>query len=132
MRIMLLDNDRPFLRSMELLLTGLGHTVQTFSDVASACIFLEQGGVPHVLFLDFAMPLSNGLDFLDRAEGNLPSTCRVVLLTGHLDRVAADTRWRHPRVDEVLFKPVGGKELLEALERAAADGARSACHPAGT
>lgn len=118
----MVDNDRAFLRSMELLLSGLGHRVRTFIHPGEASAYLAGGGAPDVLLLDYAMPQMNGLELLSRIAANLRDSCRVIMITGHMEAVAEDARWRPQRVAEVLFKPLDGADILEALARASKGG----------
>lgn len=117
MKVMIVDNDAAWTRSLEILLGRRGYHTKAFIDPEAACSFVEQATdeqAPEALILDYAMPRMNGLELLDRVRGHLNSGCRVVLLTGHGDRVRdSDLQWKGRSF--YMEKPVDLDRLDQAL-----------------
>ncbi len=87
MNIIVIDDDRAFLRSAEILLARRGNRVTTFSDTAAACLFFEQYVAVDVLILDYVLDELTGVEFLRFIRSHLPPSCKVILISGHTDRV---------------------------------------------
>jgi FixJ family two-component response regulator len=113
--VVLVDDDVPFLRALERLVTLAGFTVLAFDhpeDVLQAELPSEGG----CIVLDLFMPEMDAVTLFNklRLAGNrLP----VILITGRQDehsQVLID------QIDcsAVLYKPFGSSELLEAIETA--------------
>jgi two-component system chemotaxis response regulator CheY len=72
---------------------------------------------PDICFVDYEMPVMNGLDFLSIVRG-LSSPLRfmpVVMLTGHSDELRL-TAARDRGVNEFLAKPVSARTILLRLQ----------------
>ena len=118
--VVLVDDDVPFLRALERLVTLAGFTVLAFhhpEDVLRTGLSSERG----CLVLDLFMPGMDAVKLFDqlRLAGNrLP----VILITGRQDersQVLID------QIDccGVLYKPFGISELLAAIETATGEAA---------
>jgi len=114
MNIAIVDNDRAFLRSVELLLSTQGHRVQCFDNPVAACreLAAEQ---PDVLLLDVVMPELSGFGVLEtlRRDGVEPQA--VILVSGHQDEVQA-IDLAELGISAFLAKPVDFDQLLGALD----------------
>ena len=74
-------------------------------------------GLIDVIFVDYEMPVMNGLEFLSGVRG-LESQMRftpIIMLTGHSD-LKRITAARDRGVNEFLGKPVTAKSILTRLE----------------
>jgi DNA-binding NtrC family response regulator len=87
MEIVVLDNDRALLRSVEIMLNAGGHRVHVFQDPESACRYVEKGGSLDILLLDYVMPHLSGTEVLQRIRKFLPGHARVVLISGHTEMI---------------------------------------------
>jgi DNA-binding NtrC family response regulator len=87
MNIVIVDNDTAFLRSVELMLRAVGHRVHTFFDPETACGYIERGGRPDILLLDYLMPRLSGVELLERIRKFLSHDTRVILISGHTDLI---------------------------------------------
>ncbi len=87
MRIMIVDNDTALLRSLEILLRARGYTVVSHSDPMDAARECEQNSVPEALIVDYMMPAMQGNELLARIGPHLPDECRVIVISGHTDKI---------------------------------------------
>jgi len=111
-RNVLVVEDEQNLRETTAELVALaGHDVATAADGAEALRVIAGGFAPDVVVLDLLMPGMDGPSFLDELRRVTAPRPRVVVVTGvrseHLKRLLG--------VSEVLFKPVGARELLAAI-----------------
>ncbi|HET9599378.1 MAG TPA: response regulator [Anaeromyxobacteraceae bacterium] len=116
-RNVLVVEDEQILRETTAELVALaGHDVATAGDGAAALRVIAGGFAPDVVVLDLLMPGMDGPSFLDELRRVASPAPRVVVVTGvrseHLKRLLG--------VSEVLFKPVGARELLAAIAGRAA------------
>jgi DNA-binding NtrC family response regulator len=81
------DDDAAFLRSAKVLLTHRGHRVSTFRAASVAAWFFQPDAPVDVLILDYVLGEWTGSDLLRRVRSLLPATCKVILISGHTDRV---------------------------------------------
>ena len=72
---------------------------------------------PDVCYVDYEMPVMNGLDFLSavRARTSPCRTLPVIMLTGHSDMIRLNAA-RDRGVNEFLCKPVSARTILTRLE----------------
>lgn len=84
--IMAVDDEKPVLEMLEVMLGEAGHQVRTYSDPANALAALLQAGakLPDLLILDVMMPGLDGVEFHKRLQGN-PRTkgLKTLILTAH-------------------------------------------------
>ena len=121
MRIMLVDNDAAWTRSLEILLKGHGHEVYAFTNPLEACDFIQQISdtgflssheLPDAVVLDYVMPEMSGYQVLARISDMLTAECRIILVTGHSEQLET-SRLTEIGTTACLSKPVD----LEVLER---------------
>lgn len=128
MRVMIVDNDEAWTRSLEIVLKQRGYEVTAFTEPARACDFIDQvrktsllteDDLPDAVVLDYVMPQMSGFGVLARIGSELKAHCVVVFVTGHGDQLeAAD--FRQMGVTACLEKPVDVDELVKVLEGKAA------------
>lgn len=113
--ISIVDDDESIRQSLESLLRSVGFGVRTFD---SAEAYLESGrpDATRCLLLDVRMPGMSGLE-LQRHLAASGARVPIVFLTAHGDQEARDRALREGAVD-VLLKPFGEKELLDAVQAA--------------
>ncbi|MBQ6407773.1 MAG: helix-turn-helix domain-containing protein [Butyrivibrio sp.] len=71
---------------------------------------------PEIVFLDMQMPMMNGMEFLEKAQGDLEK-CAIIVISGYDDFCYTRSAVRHGAVD-YLLKPVAEDELNAAIENA--------------
>ncbi len=125
-RILLVDDEEEFLRTLAKRLDRRGLDVQAVSNGLSALESLETRPVD-VVVLDVKMPDMDGLEVLEVIRRKHPGTA-VIMLTGHADVEAAVQGLSHGAFD-YLMKPISIDELVYKIEdasRAAGHGSRQA------
>ncbi len=85
MNIVLIENDVSLLRTLEIILSTRGDTVYAFKEPNGACRFVEKGGCVDVLVLDYMVSGHEAPEILQRMKAYLPSTSKVILISGHTD-----------------------------------------------
>ncbi len=114
-RIMIVDDDRSFLRSMEILLTEKSFEVKTFTSSLDADCYIREGNRVDVLILDYLMPEINGIEFLDKIEKYLGGDEKILLVSGHRDKIDRENL-EELGIDEFFPKPVTYREFLECID----------------
>ncbi len=128
MRIMIVDNDEAWTRSLALLLSHRGDEVYAFTNPIEACEFVQQianagflspGAMPDAVILDYVMPELSGYQVLARISDELGVDCTIILVTGHAEQLAS-SRLTENGVTGCLEKPVDFDQLVRVLEGRAA------------
>lgn len=116
-----IDDDADVRASIGSLLRSAGHRVRLFESTA-AFLSTERLEEPNCLVLDIRLSGENGLDFQERiAEQSAPVP--VILITGYGD-IPMTVRGMRAGAVDVLPKPFGDEQLLEAVAAALALSAR--------
>ena len=115
MKIAIIDNDRAFLRSLELLLSGYGHEVTAFYSPIHALEKLPDSGTPDLVMSDYRMPEMNGTQFLDKLSLILPGNPMKILMSAHTD-LFSETDIAGFGADHFIAKPIGLTRLLALLK----------------
>ena len=115
--VCVVDDDASVRKSLRRVLAASGYAVEEF---ASAVDFLARARSPRpcCLVLDVRMPGLSGLD-LQTALAAAGRRLSIVFFTGHVDVPMTVQALKNGAVD-LLTKPFGGKELLDAVQRAVA------------
>jgi FixJ family two-component response regulator len=115
--VFVVDDDASVRKSLTRVLAASGYAVEEF---ASAGDFLarERYARPCCLVLDVRMPRLSGLD-LQTALGAAGRRLSIVFVTGHVDVPMTVQAMKNGAVD-LLTKPFGARELLNAVQRAVA------------
>ena len=119
--VRIVDDDSSYLAATARLLRAAGYRVETFSSTAELLEKLSPDAMGCVL-ADLRMPGLSGLDLQDalaRSETPLP----IVFVSGHGD-VPSTARAFKRGAEDFLTKLAPKEELLAAVERALARGAR--------
>ena len=111
--IFVVDDDADLREVLGDLLTGEGYAAHLFPNGRSALELLRGGARPHLILLDLMMPGMNGWEFREEQlrDGELKDI-PVVVMTASTGFDASPLR-----ACEILKKPVGIDEILEAVER---------------
>ena len=114
-KIMLVEDDRPILEMMDLLIRRLGYEPILMPD-GNAALEMIQCDPPALILLDIMMVPIDGWTFLKRLR-ELPGMQElpVVLFTAAPEVEERMLQVRDPHVS-VLHKPVSLEELKEAME----------------
>jgi DNA-binding NtrC family response regulator len=113
--ILIIDDERPILLTLEALLRRRGYQVDTALTAAQGLKLLRTKS-PALVLLDLQLPDAEGLEMLDRIKIELPEI-QVIILTAH------DTL--HNAIESIkrgayhfISKPYASEELLSLVEKA--------------
>jgi DNA-binding NtrC family response regulator len=114
-RILIIDDERPILMTLEALLQRHGYRVDTASN-ASQGLKLLKGKSPALVLLDLQLPDAEGLETLDRIKTELPDI-QVIILTAH-DSLNNAIESIKRGAYHFISKPYAPEELLSLIEKA--------------
>ena len=110
--IVVVDDDTDVREALGEVLAEEGYATRLFESGREALDFLRSGGSPALILLDLMMPEMNGWQFREEQlkDERLREIPVVVITASRLDSGALKAR-------EVLFKPIGLGELVDAVHR---------------
>jgi DNA-binding response OmpR family regulator len=114
MNIVLVDNDIPILRSLELILRKHGHNVIAFKDPKQALFHFVRNNDTEALIVDYSMPLMNGDELLHTLKSEIPKGCRIILISADCN-LESIIDFEALGISTYLNKPVEFSELEHAL-----------------
>jgi DNA-binding NtrC family response regulator len=114
-RVLIIDDERPVLMTLEALLTRRGYQVDTAS-TASQGLKLLRSKPPSLVLLDLQLPDADGLETLDRIKTELPQI-QVIILTAH-DSLHNAIESIKRGAYHFISKPYAPEELLSLMEKA--------------
>jgi DNA-binding NtrC family response regulator len=114
-RILIIDDERPILMTLEALLQHHGYQVDTAA-TASQGLKLLKSKSPSLVLLDLQLPDADGLETLDRIKTELPDMA-VIILTAH-DSLHNAIESIKRGAYHFVSKPYAPEELLSLVEKA--------------
>jgi len=113
-RVLVVDDDRPLLRALQINLGARGYDVVLAADGAAA---LRAAGThpPDVVILDLGLPDMDGVEVIEGIRGWLPVPV-IVLSARHLEQ--AKVRALDAGADDYVTKPFGMDELMARVRAA--------------
>jgi signal transduction histidine kinase/ActR/RegA family two-component response regulator len=114
-RVLVVDDNQDAAELIADVLRAAGHEVLVANDAFEALSIIDRSA-PSVVVLDIGLPVMNGYELAARVRETLGHYApRMIALTGYgLDH---DRQRSHAAgIHAHLVKPIGGKELLEAIE----------------
>jgi DNA-binding NtrC family response regulator len=114
-RILIIDDERPILLTLEALLGRRGYQVETAA-TASVGLKLLKSKSPALVLLDLQLPDAEGLQMLDQIKAEFPDT-PVVILTAH-DSLSNAIESIKRGAYHFISKPYAPEELLSLVEKA--------------
>ena len=114
-KILIIDDERPILLTLEALLGRHGYQPET---AATAALGLRglQNNSPAVVLLDLQLPDAEGLELLDQIKREHPET-QVIILTAH-DSLSNAIESIKRGAYHFISKPYAPEELLSLIEKA--------------
>jgi DNA-binding response OmpR family regulator len=129
-RIFVVDDEPVIASTLQLILSGHGFAVTSFTDPVAALQAI-QAHAPDFLIADVVMPEISGIELAIVMREHYPS-CRVLLFSGHLSTFDMLETARDRGHDfEVLSKPVHPIEMLERVRMGLALDPRAQAPSAG-
>jgi CheY-like chemotaxis protein len=111
--ILVVDDDTDLRETVGELLVEEGYDALLFEDGRAALEFLREGAEPRLILLDLMMPDMNGWQFREeQLKDERLKEIPVVVMTASRSLDANPITAR-----EILYKPIGLGQLLEAVER---------------
>ena len=114
-RVLIIDDERPVLMTLEALLTRHGYHVETAPTAAQGLKLLRSKPSTLVL-LDLQLPDADGLETLDLIKTEVPGT-QVIILTAH-DSLHNAIESIKRGAYHFISKPYAPEELLSLVEKA--------------
>src|SRR6266480_6317085 len=114
-RILIIDDERPILVTLEALLARRGYQVDTAPTAAQGLKLLKSKS-PALVLLDLQLPDAEGLEMLDRIKTELPDM-QVIILTAH-DSLHNAIESIKRGAYHFISKPYASEELLSLVENA--------------
>ena len=114
-RILIIDDERPILMTLEALLTRHGYQVETAA-TASTGLKLLKTKSPALVLLDLQLPDAEGLLMLDQIKAEHDRT-QVIILTAH-DSLNNAIESIKRGAYHFISKPYAAEELLSLVEKA--------------
>ncbi len=113
--VLIVDDERPVLMTLEALLKRHGYQVDTASTAAQGLKVLISKS-PTLVLLDLRLPDADGLEMLDRIKNELPAV-QVIILTAH-DSLHNAIESIKRGAFHFISKPYAPEELLSLVEKA--------------
>jgi DNA-binding NtrC family response regulator len=114
-RILIIDDERPILLTLEALLNRYNYQVETAATAAAGLKLLKDKS-PALVLLDLQLPDAEGLETLDRIKAEHPGT-QVIILTAH-DTLSNAIESIKRGAYHFISKPYASEELLSLMNRA--------------
>src|SRR5215813_8389048 len=114
-RVLIIDDERPVLMTLEALLKRHGYHVETAPTAAQGLKVLKSKS-PTLVLLDLRLPDADGLEMLDRIKTELPEV-QVIILTAH-DSLHNAIESIKRGAYHFISKPYAPEELLSLVEKA--------------
>lgn len=114
-KILIIDDERPILLTLEALLTRHGYQPETAATAAAGLRILSTG-LPAVVLLDLQLPDADGLEMLGQIKRDHPET-QVIILTAH-DSLSNAIESIKRGAYHFISKPYAAEELLSLVEKA--------------
>jgi DNA-binding NtrC family response regulator len=114
-RVLIIDDERPVLMTLEALLKRHGYHVDTAS-TASQGLKLLKSTPSTLVLLDLQLPDADGLETLDQIKTEVPQT-QVIILTAH-DSLHNAIESIKRGAYHFISKPYAAEELLSLMEKA--------------
>src|SRR5947208_1476220 len=113
--VLIIDDERPVLMTLEALLKRHGYHVDT-APTAAQGLKLVKSKPPTLVLLDLRLPDADGLEMLDRIKTELPEV-QVIILTAH-DSLRNAIESIKRGAYHFISKPYAPEELLSLVEKA--------------
>jgi len=113
--VLIIDDERPVLMTLEALLKRHGYHVDTAPTAAQGLKLLKSKS-PTLVLLDLRLPDADGLEMLDRIKSEVPKV-QVIILTAH-DSLHNAIESIKRGAYHFISKPYAPEELLSLVEKA--------------
>lgn len=115
-KVLVVDDERPILMTLEALLTRHGYEIETARTAADGLKGAARNGGPDLILLDLGLPDANGLDVLAEVKRMAPRI-QVIVLTAQ-DSLSNAIESIKQGAFHFISKPYAPEELLSLMKRA--------------
>ncbi len=115
-RVLIIDDERPILMTLEALLGRHGYEVEAARTAAQGLEMALRDGGPHLLLLDIGLPDASGLEVLTKVKQSKPHI-QIIVLTGQ-DSLSNAIDSIKLGAFHFIGKPYAAEELLSLMKRA--------------
>lgn len=115
-KVLVVDDERPILLTLEALLTRHGYAVEAARTAAAGLEAVARGGGPDLILLDLGLPDANGLEVLAEVKRTSPRI-QVIVLTAQ-DSLSNAIDSIKQGAFHFISKPYAPEELLSLMKRA--------------
>ena len=115
-RVLIIDDERPILMTLEALLGRHGYLVETARTAAQGLELAERKEGPDLVLLDIGLPDASGLDVLTKIKQSTPHI-QTIVLTGQ-DTLSNAIDSIKLGAFHFIGKPYAAEELLSLMQRA--------------
>ena len=115
-RVLIIDDERPILMTLEALLGRHGYQVETARTAATGLEMATRENGPHLLLLDIGLPDMSGLEVLTKVKQVTPHL-QTIVLTGQ-DTLSNAIDSIKLGAFHFIGKPYAAEELLSLMQRA--------------
>lgn len=115
-QVLVIDDERPILMTLEALLTRHGYAVETARTAAEGLKAVGRAGGPDLVLLDLGLPDANGLEVLAEVKRTFPRI-QVIVLTAQ-DSLSNAIDSIKQGAFHFISKPYAPEELLSLMKRA--------------
>jgi len=116
-RILLVDDERNVLRSLERLLLDEEYEIFTAGSGQEGLEILEHSGTFRLIISDFRMPAMNGIEFLSEVCRRWPDTERMIL-SGYADTATIVSAINEGQIYKFIAKPWNDTDLVRSIREA--------------
>ena len=114
-KILIVDDDKQVLKSLEIVLSREGYTVETTANGEKAIEIIESENF-HLALVDIIIPITDGLRILKKISKISPGTI-LFILTGYPTTLSRK-KAKKLGVQEYIVKPCETDELLTLIKTA--------------
>jgi DNA-binding NtrC family response regulator len=115
-QVLIIDDERPILMTLEALLTRHGYGVNIARTAAAGLEIVSRGAGPDLILLDLGLPDANGLDVLTEVKKTSPHI-QIIVLTAQ-DSLSNAIESIKLGAFHFISKPYAPEELLSLMKRA--------------
>jgi len=117
LRFLVVDDNLHMRRILRTLLHGFGARDVIEAEDGACALEAFSTGNPDIVFLDWEMPIFNGLELIQiirQPSAHSNPFVPIIMLTGHTERTRV-TRARDAGITEFLAKPISAKGLYQRV-----------------
>ena len=119
--VLLIDDDNIFLLTIGVRLKGMGYTVCTAKDAASAITVVRKTS-PDVIVLDVSLPAGDGFLVAERLQNLITSAATPIIFVTASEKLGLRERAMKLGAVAFLAKPFDATTLADAIESALSPG----------